>query len=102
MKASGVKIYQFISASEAKKRLPQLIQHVSQDDRVVALTYQGIPSAILLNLGQYQGLIETAEILSDRQAMRSLRRSLRQSDKGEWVDHRATFGPSLNQRGQSQ
>lgn len=101
MSVSGLKMVQLISASEAKKRFPKLIQQVNQDDRVVALTHHGIPSAILLSLDQYQGLIETAEILGDRKTMRSLRRSLRQSGKEEWVDHRATFGPSLDQREQS-
>ena len=102
MSVSGLKMVRLISASEAKKRLPRLIRQVGQDDSLVALTDQGIPAAILLSLDQYQGVIETAEILGDRKTMRSLRRSLRQSEKGEWVNHRAIFGPSLDQREQSQ
>ena len=102
MSVSGLKMVRLISASEAKKRLPRLIRQVGQDDSVVALTDLGIPSAILISLDQYQGLIETAEILGDRKTMRSLRRSLRQSEKREWVNHIAIFGSSLDQREQSQ
>ena len=96
MAASGLAIDSSVSVSEAKAKLASLVRCVREKNEIVALTHHGVPSAVLLSIGQYQGLIETAEILSDRKAIRSLRRSLKQVDKGEWVDHQEVFKSSAN------
>lgn len=49
----------------------------------------------MLSLDQYEGLIETAEILSDQREMRSLRRSLKQAGKGQWASYREVFGRGI-------
>jgi PHD/YefM family antitoxin component YafN of YafNO toxin-antitoxin module len=84
------------SVSETKTKLTSLVRHVKEKNEIVALPHHGVPSAVLLNIDQFQGLIETAEILSDRKAMRSLRRSLKQVGKGEWIDHQEVFRFSTN------
>ncbi len=48
-------------------------------------------SALLLSMDQFEGLMETIEILSDEEAMRGLRRSLKQAEKGQWVSHGTVF-----------
>jgi PHD/YefM family antitoxin component YafN of YafNO toxin-antitoxin module len=52
----------------------------------------GVPSAVLLSMDQFKGLMETIEILSDQKAMRGLRLSLKQAEKRQWVSHEAVFG----------
>ncbi|MDZ4856246.1 MAG: type II toxin-antitoxin system Phd/YefM family antitoxin [Nitrospirota bacterium] len=94
MSASGLGIDRSVSVSEAK--LASLVRRVREQKQIVALTHHGVPSAVLLSIDQYLGLIETAEILSDRKAMRSLRRSLKQAGKGEWVHHQEVFSFSAN------
>ena len=90
MLVSGLKMVRHISSSQTKKRLPKLIRQVGQDDSVaVAVTDQGIPSAILLVLINTWDLLGRTEILGDRKTIHFLRRSLRQLEKGEWVNHRA-------------
>ena len=96
MLASGLGIDRSISVSEAKTKLASLVRSVRQKSEIAALTHHGVPSAVLLSIDQYQGFIETAEILSDRKEMRSLRRSLRQAGKGEWVDHQEVFRSSAS------
>ena len=91
MSASGLKIDRFLSVSEAKTRLPDLVRRTGLRNEVVALTRQGVPSAVLVSMDQYEGLIETAKILSDRKAIRSLKRSLKQAAKGQWVSHNEVF-----------
>ncbi|MBH0201480.1 MAG: type II toxin-antitoxin system Phd/YefM family antitoxin [Nitrospira sp.] len=59
---------------------------------VVAITRDGVPSAVLLSMDQFEGLMETIEILSDQKSMRGLRRSLTQAEKGQWVSHHTVFG----------
>lgn len=62
---------------------------------IVAITRDGVPSAVLLSMDQFEGLMETIEILSDQKSMRALRRSLKQAEKDQWVSQRAVFGERL-------
>jgi len=85
-------IDQFVSVTEAKSRLPNLVRDLMTKHEIVAITRNGVPSAVLLSMEQFEGLMETIEILSDRKAMRSLRRSLKQAEAGRWVTHERVFG----------
>ena len=82
----------FISVSETKNRLLDVIRQVENEQEVICITRDGVPSAVLLSMEQFEGLMETIEILSDQKSMRSLRRSLKQAEKGRWVSHDAVFG----------
>jgi len=44
------------------------------------------------SMDHFFGLMETIEILADPKAMRSLRRSLKQAQRGEWISHDKVFG----------
>lgn len=93
-------IDEFVSVSEAKNKLLDLIRRVKHRQEVVAITRDGVPSAVLLSMDQFEGPMETIEIINDQKAMRRLRRSLRQAEKGQWASHEAVFGrdtPSTTQ-----
>jgi len=83
---------QIVSVTEAKNRLLDLIRNLKSRPEVVAITRDGVPAAVLLSMGQFEGLMETIEILSDPVAMRSIRKSLRQAQAGKWIGHEAVFG----------
>lgn len=83
---------EFVSVSEAKNKLLDLIRRMKHKQEVVAITRDGVPSAVLLSIDQFEGFTETIEILSDQKSMRSLRRSLKQAEKGQWVMHSRVFG----------
>ena len=95
MSTPGLRIDHSISVSEAKAKLASLVRSVRQKSEIVALTHHGVPSAVLLSIDQYQGFIETAEILSDRKATRSFRHLLKQAGKRRWVNHRKVFGREI-------
>jgi antitoxin YefM len=96
MLAPGLGIDRSMSVSRAKTKLASLVRRVREKNEIVALTHHGVPSAVLLSIDHYQGFIETAEILSDPKAIRSLRRSSKQVGKGEWIDHQEVFRSSAN------
>lgn len=75
----------FITVKEAKTRLPELLRTVKTRQDVLAITEKGVPTAVLLSMEQYEGLVETLEVLSDQQAIRSIRRSIKQAKSGRWV-----------------
>lgn len=83
---------EFVSVSEAKNKLLDLIRRMKHKQEVVAITRDGVPSAVLLSMDQFEGLMETIEILSDQKSIHSLRRSLKQAEKGKWISHDAVFG----------
>jgi len=82
----------FISVGEAKNQLSDLIRQVNHKQRIVAITLGGIPSAVLLSMDRFEGLMETMEILSDQKSKRALRRALKRAEKGQWVSHSSVFG----------
>jgi antitoxin YefM len=81
----------FVSVSEAKSVLSALVHRSEGKQEIIAITRSGVPSAVLLSMDQFQGLMETIEILSDQKTMRGLRLSLRQAEKGQWVSHQMVF-----------
>ena len=83
---------QFISVTEAKNRLLELIRTLAEKDEILAITRGGVPAAVVLSPERYEGLLETIEVLSDPHAMTSLRRSLKQARKGQWVSDEKVFG----------
>jgi antitoxin YefM len=83
---------QYMSVTEAKNRLLDLIRKLKTRHEVLAITRDGVPTAVLLSMEQYDGLLETIELLADQHAMRVLKRSLKQAQAGRWVSHEAVFG----------
>jgi antitoxin YefM len=75
----------FLPVTEAKNRLLHLIREIDEKDEVLTITRGGVPVAVLLSPDHYAGLLETIEVLADRQAMRSLRRSIADGQAGRWV-----------------
>jgi antitoxin YefM len=84
-------IDRFVPITEAKNRLLDLVRRLQADDEVVAITRGGIPAAVLIAPSRWEGLLETIDILSDPQAMTSLRRSIQQARAGDWVEDEALF-----------
>jgi antitoxin YefM len=83
----------FLPVTEAKNRLLHLIREIDEKDEVLIITRGGVPVAVMLSPERYEGLLETIEVLADRQAMQSLRRSIEDSQEGRWVtDEDEVFG----------
>jgi prevent-host-death family protein len=75
----------FLPVTEAKNRFLHLIREIDEKDEVLTITRGGVPVAVLLSPDHYAGLLETIEVLADRQTMRSLRRSIAEGQAGRWV-----------------
>ena len=83
---------QLASVREAKNKLLDLICRLKTRQEVVAITRGGVPAAVLLSTDQFEGLMETLEILSDPKTMRPLRRSVKQAQVGKWLPDESVFG----------
>ena len=81
----------YISITEAKNKLLDVIRSVENNDDVIAITKKGIPKAVILSVEKFEGILETIDILTDEKAMRSLKKSLKEADAGRWVPHESFF-----------
>ena len=62
----------FLSATEARKQLFQLIKALEQPDSEVVITVDGQPKIVMISYEDYDGLLETLNILSDPEAVKGI------------------------------
>ena len=79
-------IQHYIPVTKAKAELLDLVRKIKDSDDAIAITKNGVPEVVLMSMDKFQGLLETLEILSDENAMKSIRKSIREGSKGMWVD----------------
>jgi len=81
----------FIPITEVKNKLLDIIRTVESNDDVIAITKNGVPTAVILSIERFEGILETIDILTDEKAMRSLRKSIKEADAGKWVSDNSVF-----------
>lgn len=72
-----------IPFTEAKSHLSELMDRVAREHDRITVTKNGHPVAVLVSPDDLEGLEETIEILQDKEFMRGLKRSLRESAEGK-------------------
>lgn len=80
--------------SEVKTKLPSLVKGVADRDDEIVITRNGRPAAVLLSVDEYEGLLETLDILSDPKLMAQIRKNLayfRRGGRGYTIQE--VFGP---------
>ena len=78
-------IQEYIPVTKAKAAFLDLIRKIEHSDDTIAITKNGVPEAVLMSMKRFRGLLETLEILSDEKAMRSIRKSVSEGQKGKWI-----------------
>lgn len=81
--------------TEARQKLPTLIDRASKrlDDYVV--TVNGRPAAVIMSVREYEGLTETQDILADKQLMKAIRQGEKDLKAGrtyDWEDAKKELG----------
>ena len=84
-------IQEYIPVTKAKSILLDMVRRIKDSDDAIAITKNGIPEAVLISMDKFDGLLETLEILSDEKAMKSIRQSIQEADKGIWLDYDEVF-----------
>lgn len=85
-------IHKFIPITKAKNDLLEIIRQVEKEESTVAVTKNGVPTAVILSMERFAGLLETLDILTDEETMKSLRKAIRQARQGKWVSEEEVFG----------
>jgi prevent-host-death family protein len=74
-----------VPLSEAKTHLARLLAEVETLGEGVTITRSGRPAGVLLSVEEYEGLLETLDILGDEKLMASVRKGLRDAERGRVV-----------------
>lgn len=78
--------------SEAKTHLARLLSRVEEVGEPFVITRSGRPAGVLMSVNEYEGLLETLEILADAELVKSVRRGLDDVEKGRVVGHDEVWG----------
>jgi antitoxin YefM len=65
-----------VPSREFRSHLAELLDEVADRREHVTVTRRGRPAAVLVPIGEYEALEETAEILSDDDTLAAIRRGL--------------------------
>ena len=74
-----------LTATEAKRRFLELVRTAEQRGEEVIITRRGEPKAVILSHDEYERLLETLEILSDRELLKKIRRGIAEASAGQTV-----------------
>jgi len=80
-----------IPASKAKTHFSELLKRIREHHESFAITHRGKIEGVLISIEEYESLIETLEILSDRELMESINRGLKDEKKGRLHSHEDVF-----------
>ena len=80
-----------VPLSKAKAMLSEFIRRVREEHESFAITHRGKVEGVLLSIEEYESLVETLEILSDRDLTASLRRGLKDEKAGRLHTFKEVF-----------
>ena len=75
----------FMTISDARATLPDLVNKVSKNMERVTITVNGKPKAVVMSPEELESLEETAEILAIPGALESIKKGKEQIKKGQFV-----------------
>lgn len=74
-----------VSISDARAKLPSLVNKVDKNMERVIITVHGKPKAVVLSTEELESLEETAEILAIPGALESIKKGAKQIKEGKFV-----------------
>ena|SRR3989338_3286675 len=90
-----MKIPSTLTATEARKKLFEILEDVSTPGVYYTLTEKGVPKAVILSAEEFDSLIETIEILQDRTLMNKIKKAEAEIKRGEyytWEEVKESLG----------
>ena len=73
----------YLTIAEAQKQLAELSNQLTDEPAII--TKDGKPVMITFGVEQFESLIETIEIISDREFMTELKQGIKQIEQGETI-----------------
>lgn len=81
-----------LPVTAVKRDLMKLLTRLENGDSHVIITKDGRASGVLMSSTEYEGLIETLEILADKNLVRQIKKSKKEMASGKSFSHHEVFG----------
>ncbi len=83
-----------IPVTSLKRNLMKLLKKVGEEGDSLLITKDGKAAGLLMSIEEYEGLLETLQVLSDNPLMRSLKKADKDFRKGRTYTHAQVFSKS--------
>ena len=81
-----------ITTTKAKEKLTSLVRKVHTLGEKFVITHRGEKYGVLIDAEEYEGLIETIDILRDSETAKAIERSLKEKKEGKLVSFEKVAG----------
>ena len=90
--AEVIKMTKNISVRKLRSNLSRVLKDVRTNFDRYVISKRGEPEAIIMCVDDYEGWVETLEIMSDRKAVRDIRKAQKELAKGKACRFEDVFG----------
>jgi len=73
-----------ISATNARRQLFDLIEQAGKPGSFVSITHRDLPNVVMMSLDEFEGWIETMEIMSDPKLMKDIQEGAKDKEVIPW------------------
>ncbi len=77
-----------LPVTKVKRDLLDILRRMEEEEATIAVTRNGEAVGIMMSLSRYDSLMETIEILSDREILKSLKKSEEDFRTGQVFSHK--------------
>ena len=88
----------YISVRELRKNLANVIRDAKAHYERYVVSKHGEPEAVLMSMDDYEGWLETLEIMSDKEAMEDIRQAEKEFKEGKAIDFEEVYGKKKKKR----
>jgi len=81
-----------LTVTEAKAHFLELVRDADKRLERFLITKQGKPSAVVMNADEFEGWLETLEIMSDKKVLKELRKAKKELEQGRTKSFKAVVG----------
>jgi antitoxin YefM len=74
-----------VTATEARKNFFTILQEIETPGVSVVITHEGHPKGVLMSVEEFEGWMETMDIMSDPQEVAEIKEGMKQAERGEVV-----------------
>ncbi len=76
-----------LPVTKVKRDLLDILKRMEEEESTIAVTRNGEAVGIMMSLARYDSLMETIEVLSDKEVLRSLKKSKEDFKTGRVFSH---------------
>ena len=80
-----------LSLKEARARFSSLVEKADRLSERYVVTKNGRPTAVVMGAEEFEGWVETLEVLSNPKALKSLRQGLKEAKTGKFKSFKQVF-----------